>query len=105
MQIVLGERTFKFFSIVVFFVISVCSLRCKKISLVIIFFALYLYMLQGGYQTLFIYLHLLIVVVLITVFASLHLLQARVSRTGSRPGDPEAGPRRFGGRGRSGLTL
>ena len=29
----------------------------------------------------------------------------RVSRTGSRPGDPEAGPRRFGGRGRSGLTL
>ena len=24
---------------------------------------------------------------------------------GSRPGDPEAGPRRFGGRGRSRLTL
>ena len=28
-----------------------------------------------------------------------------VSRTGSRPGDPEAGPRRFWGRGRSGWTL
>ena len=29
----------------------------------------------------------------------------RVSRMGSRPGDPEVGPRRFRGRGRSGLTL
>ena len=28
-----------------------------------------------------------------------------MSRTGSRPGDPEVGPRRFRGRGRSGLTL
>ena len=28
-----------------------------------------------------------------------------VSRTGARPGAPEAGPRRFGGRGRSGLTI
>ena len=32
-------------------------------------------------------------------------IATRVSRTRSRPGAPEAGPRRFGGRGRSGLTL
>ena len=32
-------------------------------------------------------------------------IEIRVSRTGSRPEDPEAGPRHFGGRGRSGLTL
>ena len=33
------------------------------------------------------------------------ILCSSVSRAGSQPGDPEAGPRRLGGRGRSGLTL
>ena len=33
------------------------------------------------------------------------MVSLSVSRTGSRPGDPEAGPQRFGGPGRSGVTL